>query len=405
MNYFLVLIAFCSISLASAGDRAGNGGDVIVCRNGESESVTLLDRYEADFRKIKLIDHKGLLNLINSETVKKFLTSDVFQLRNQVEFAIANFSRIDPYGAFYLRAVTSGILNDVINYESTKNTDQSMTSFINEKLVDINDSLEIAIPQGCHIEQLIIYLPKKLRNEKTFYISKRLWDKMSVSDKALAILHEGLYMYFSKSGWTNSKFARYINAIINSSHSNDYTFENYVSDSFTTQSTHQSFMVLFSWPTPGTSYQPHLYLKSVDSLFRNHCQTQYNSTFSENVFCLPVELMGFFEHMELERNNGLRVFTWRDYRLVPFKVVVRGQEVIGYEAIVTRNNLNPIRSFVYESKNQEPISLTWDKNLTLEKIFKEPEYLQFDDENYPKAFVDLLGNVKYLANNGKIYEL
>jgi hypothetical protein len=194
--------AFAPYILALGGDEVGNDGDVVVCRgiDGEVNSIELLDYYEARNRFGFVPD----------------LGSPQLSYEQKVLHVLRRISKIDP-----LRASRMQDEFDIF---------QNFTHFWpGVKLVDIPDSLHIAIPHGCEIEQVAIQAVPSVPEEKYFTVSKDLWDKMSDDDKAGLVLHEILFKeLINVHKHVNSKLARYFNARISENRFSDLPTEDYL---------------------------------------------------------------------------------------------------------------------------------------------------------------------------------
>jgi hypothetical protein len=154
---YLFLFLSLIISVTSmAGDRKGNGADLVVC----SDKVTLLDFYENDLEEMKW-------NLTEQDLV------------------IHLISKMDN--------ISPGRFNSYI--EQVKNF-YNDTKFVTEsELGPIADSGNIKkpIPASCKLVQGVIQKLIVFGNEKRFLINKVYWDKLNVVNKAGLIFHELVY--------------------------------------------------------------------------------------------------------------------------------------------------------------------------------------------------------------------
>ena len=85
-------------------------------------------------------------------------------------------------------------------------------------LVDIPDSGHIATPHGCEIVQIAVQKEPEFPDEKTFTISKDLWDHQALDERSKAglILHEVIYQKALKSSHTDSIKTRYLTSFLTS---------------------------------------------------------------------------------------------------------------------------------------------------------------------------------------------
>ncbi len=158
----LLLLIFISLSCtAVAGDRVGNGGDVIVC----GDKVELLDLYEARVRGFKPLkptsqNHEDMLREV----------LDLRLARLQPQRA----SRYREYGQEFFRE--SLILPGI-------------------ELSDVADAGLAVIPRGCKLEQIVVQLADGdiIPGANRYTISQDLWDKLDEFNKMALMLHEVIY--------------------------------------------------------------------------------------------------------------------------------------------------------------------------------------------------------------------
>lgn len=158
MNTKIVILIFCFIISAPvfAGDRKGNGADIVVC----SDKASLLDFYESDLQEFNWngTEQELVINLIGKLdhiSASRF-TSYIEQVNN-----------------FY---------ND--------------SQFVTEsELGPIADSGNIKkpIPTSCKLVQGVIQKLIVFGNEKRFLINKIQWEKLTTINKAGIIFHELIY--------------------------------------------------------------------------------------------------------------------------------------------------------------------------------------------------------------------
>lgn len=180
----LLLLSFWS-SVSSAGNRVGNGGDVLLCTPAakDGERIQLLDFEEAESSK-----------LIDPGSTK---ANDI--LRGRLE----RLKKLAPeLSAQYFRRIES------IHRELEFKTGVA--------LVNVNDSLHSDLPddQACSLRQIVIRKNFSTENEKRFVIDAKLWEKLSELNRAGLIMHEVIYEHFWKLGQTDSRRARKLNHLI-----------------------------------------------------------------------------------------------------------------------------------------------------------------------------------------------
>ncbi len=199
-----VLIVFGLIwsSIALGGDERGNGGDGIRCpMAGGKYKVELLDHYEArTIRKIK----------IN-------LGDDALSAEEKVKLAISRIFQINPIRAKKYLGWLESFKEDAF--------------FVSEgELQDIPDAGAVVIPSGCELVQLAVYQEKTLPGDHTYLVNLKYWNELDNDGKAGLMLHEFIYRDFTSQvmAHSNSKMARYFNALISSIDLNEYTLQSYL---------------------------------------------------------------------------------------------------------------------------------------------------------------------------------
>jgi hypothetical protein len=374
------LLLFIS-TFSLAGDRAGNGGDVLVCpaKNDPSERVVFLDSYEAQAR--------GFSMTLSGESLDK-----------KVQFAFDTFGQIDLLGRFELMTIVSQLIKDINVYEQKNDAKLMDTFFSNDELTDLHDSFEITIPTGCFIKQLIIFKSMRFSSDKSFIISKRYWDQLSEDQKAFAVIHEALYVYFFKRGWNDSRFPRYINNVINSSLMTSYGIDDFLRDAFISQKKKTSFLYLPSFlNNAGMKVQS--LVKTVDAYNRQTCENSLFPHNDDNRQCLELELEQTLEILKIHQKDT--IFKWDNFTLIPLKAVVVGQEVIGYQAIITTavviNKVTHYQPIQYLPLGTDSVQsgLRWNSN-TLNEIFENAASQTFSVGDHPVVFVNMQGLVEYI---------
>src|SRR5262249_21252593 len=82
-------------------------------------------------------------------------------------------------------------------------------------------------PQGCSPGQAAIQIKKQFPEDKTFTISKEMWDKMDPNSRAGLILHEIIYEEMISLGEDNSVNASYINSYMTAGLFDEMSMEAY----------------------------------------------------------------------------------------------------------------------------------------------------------------------------------
>ncbi len=178
--YFLLPFIFWSSAFGLAGGNSGGGGVGVVCRDSSNKvnSVELLDLWEA-----RVIYGRNLLT-----TEVPFAT----QLDDAIEKAKKTFYfpiDVDSYGQ---NLHGYELTKAAIHYDSESFLQPSGEAkwLTGVRLTRTEDSFELAVPQGCEIEQVVNYIDSF---PAQILINKDLFDKMNETNKAALILHESLY--------------------------------------------------------------------------------------------------------------------------------------------------------------------------------------------------------------------
>lgn len=181
--------------LFHGGQDIGNGGDVIACANGE---VMFLDHWEGKTQyqfSYPEVEGQSYLEILENR--------------------LAHWSTKDP-------DLVEWLLEKAAQFE-----DEAL--FLkNVDLADIPDSEHIAVPKGCEIKQAVVFKRKTLPGERTFTLSKDLWDQLDEEHRGFLVLHEILYLYANEKLHTNSIKVRYLNALLQSKEGHDLSFPEYI---------------------------------------------------------------------------------------------------------------------------------------------------------------------------------
>lgn len=159
---------------ASAGNKVGNGGDVVIC----GETKTLLDLYEAKDRNQALIKPSDSIGHIEL-TRKRFGILQKFAPK---------------LGAQYLRRL------DLILKEIDFKKEMEITS--------VDDSLHTVLGKDCRLIQIALRKSDVGEGEKTFLIQEEEWNKLNGLNKSALISHEIVYEHLFKLGSQDSRAAR-----------------------------------------------------------------------------------------------------------------------------------------------------------------------------------------------------
>jgi hypothetical protein len=364
MLAFIYLVLLSTFSFA--GDRAGNGGDVVICGN----EVVTLDYFEASRRDIKIDLPTG-------------------NLEEKAFFLLERYRRIDPISAEFAEQTLTELLLDATSYQANKNEFQVWTHFTNDELSDVNDSFELTLPKTCKIKQLIIYNLKAFSFTKKFIINADLWDLLDDNQKALAIFHETLYVQHAMAGWMDSRFSRYLNSILSSDKFAKYSLEAYFSDISLSQNSLEPFIYVHNWESASDwSKPPTLILPGKDA------KVKCRSTYTPTAACYKTSLA----HYRQAQKETPKYLMWNGYHhLVPATVVVDSDKVIGFEAVFTDRFQTPASVLRVNSTTL----LRWHSYYSLERIFENLTNLR----DFPLCFVDINGDVKNIYHLDRVISL
>jgi len=186
----LTLLILASLGLSvpaqAAGEgTVGNGGDVLVCaRPGSKRVIELLDFYES--RSLR--------------SVEPYFEGAKLTREGILEQYLSRLDRLDPQRGRTYRGMLEEFWREA----------QFLSGV---KLRDVPDSMHVAIPKNCSVEQLVIQQePNELLYEKRYTFDRDLWEKMSPLQQAGTIMHELIYREQISEGATNSIRARYFNS-------------------------------------------------------------------------------------------------------------------------------------------------------------------------------------------------
>lgn len=190
IGWWCFVFLWANAVLGIGGDTGGNGGDIIICDEGNGKfSHRLLDYYEAEFGKTSL-----KLDLIKG--------SDPLE---KAKAAIDRIRVVDPKHFESLSQAADKFLSQV--------------EWIKEgpPLEAIPDLGEVQIPAHCKIAQIAIRRKTFHPTVKPFLIDERLWTLLTSDHRAGLILHEIIYGEMIALGHKNSVTARGYNGYLASS--------------------------------------------------------------------------------------------------------------------------------------------------------------------------------------------
>lgn len=152
---FLLMTNFAMSS--EGGDRVGNGGDVIICKENGEENVYVLDEYEAESH--------GSVGSVNLNYEQKIL---ILIERVKKDFP----ARYDFYSSlfqYYKKNVT----------------------FSPKKLPEVNDT-SVSTASNCNMFQAAFF-KQSSNNQNAYFLQREIWNRLTEDQKAILVFHEILY--------------------------------------------------------------------------------------------------------------------------------------------------------------------------------------------------------------------
>jgi hypothetical protein len=205
----LLSLSICSVKLAVAGERGGNGGDGVVCPT----ETRVLDELE--------FDEKGL----------NYISDDRKPYRSQVSDVLYNLKQKMPDMASKIEVYAEELLADVDSLKKEtrvlENYAYKVALFGKAELLDVNDSEHESVPKNCVVKQLARHNTKTIGFEKKYTFDLNLFNQLSQKSIASIVLHESIFrflienysdnnaFYFEKKTYT-SKNARHFHNLISS---------------------------------------------------------------------------------------------------------------------------------------------------------------------------------------------
>ncbi|MCX6124405.1 MAG: hypothetical protein NTV34_06600 [Proteobacteria bacterium] len=195
---FVLIYSLIMTSASAAGNRVGNGADVLVCENKKDVLVDLFER-----------DERFGMKAVREERPTGYSPVSYLQsiLREQLQ-------DLDPER--YLRLARQA---DEFWSETKR--------LSNPILIDIDDAGVIFLPYGCHLEQLFVQIVPTFTSEARYYVNLDRFDNLSLENQSAAILHELLYRELIPFSPDNSIPIRTLTALIFSNDLNEYSGERY----------------------------------------------------------------------------------------------------------------------------------------------------------------------------------
>lgn len=191
-QFAVIALAASVFATAYAGDRIGNGGDVIVCPDRSTE---VLDLYQGrEDWSFEPVVHEGTRAEVITKTLSKF-------------------SLVDSYLAAKLSRRALEIEKELTVLEAGGNNSK-LVKLTKNGLVNISDEGVAELPDDCEIVQAATQNQNPFPGESKFTFQKKTWLSLSPAVQASLILHEVVYEHMISVGEFPSRSTRYFNAAL-----------------------------------------------------------------------------------------------------------------------------------------------------------------------------------------------
>lgn len=384
--YLAILVWILVMNLAMAGERIGNGGDILIC----PQEVVTLDYYEAAL--------KGAKQFTTGQTIREIYKKIHSRL-----------TKLDVVTAYRVNLVAEKLLTDVESFELNVSENQIHTLFTDDELVDLDDSNELFIPQNCTKKQIAINNRNSFSLDKKFLINKKLWNRIDLNQKAYLIYHEALYDVLSDMGAKDSSLARYLVGIFISD-----LFEKYSLNDFLRDMSHlKSFQYYIS--TNGFSNNRHdrgLSLTASEHQLRNCPQWVTESLRprgTENN-CLRLNLIPpnlFYDNpysLQFIFPEAKPEVVFRDFVFLPFAAVIAKEHdtryLLGIPLSYSRDRYIPMEAISIGSLTLNGLTLPDD----WEEIIASLPYYELYSK-YPIALMSMSGEILSLRYQYKTLKI
>lgn len=189
---FLVMLCTFSFSLF-AGDKIGNGGDVIIC---PGRKTVVLDIYQGK-------EDWGFETVERSGTRAEIIST-----------TLAKFKSVDPYIANKLLARAIQLEQEITSKEQDEKYYSKLVKLTKNKLVNISDEGVAELPDDCEVVQAATQIQSPFPGEVKFTFQKSIWNTLETDVQASLILHEVIYEHMISVKEEFSRSTRYFNAAL-----------------------------------------------------------------------------------------------------------------------------------------------------------------------------------------------
>jgi len=162
-----------SSSALAGGSSAGNGGNTIVCFDGNNQikTVELLDFYEARVKR----------------GITPDLGDDSLSADDKVRLVLKRLKTMSPWLSITLET----------EFDNFKPNSVFLPGI---RLVTVDDSDHLFVPAGCQQEQTAVQKAPEFPGDKLYNIDQDLWNHMDANNRAGLILHEIFYRHAIRFG-------------------------------------------------------------------------------------------------------------------------------------------------------------------------------------------------------------
>ncbi|WPU64177.1 hypothetical protein [Peredibacter starrii] len=197
MKKLIGIMALTTSLFVHAGDRVGNGGDVIVCPNSRT---VVLDIFQGSVDwGFEPIMREGSRTQIISETLK-------------------SFSAVDPVIASKLLDRALEMEKEIMSLEKSPLRRSKLVKFTTNNLINIADEGIAELPPGCEIVQAATQNQKPFPGEVKFTFQKNIWMSLDTDVQTSLILHEVVYEHMIAMGELSSRSTRYFNSALHANY-------------------------------------------------------------------------------------------------------------------------------------------------------------------------------------------
>jgi hypothetical protein len=235
MKTLSIVFATLLFSKLSLANERGNGGDAVVCRdnNGSIIKAELLDYYEG--RALRKIP-----NVLADSADPEFIRELTERLTTYEPMVFKKYK-------FEARLMLTAFLN----YRGSDIKTPGYV-FVDREIEDIQDSMELLMPRGCRVEQLVIRATKTYPEDPSFIVQGEILKALPERDVMGIVIHELIYGAFAiELGHTDSRAARLFHQRLMSQTIDELSFFSYAKHNGEIRTfIHRDEYAIYAFPTP-----------------------------------------------------------------------------------------------------------------------------------------------------------